>query len=77
MKSHNLTKGYTKDKPDLLGLSLKVKDFLEGGDASPKTMLDYMKHTEDHRLFGHSVQIHVGSAALSLRLGIRRRPDSL
>lgn len=48
MKTHNLTKGYARDKPDLLGLSLKVRDYLEGGDASPKTLLDFLKHTEYH-----------------------------
>lgn len=77
MKTHNLTKGYARDKPDLLGLSLKVRDYLEGGDASPKTLLDFLKHTENHRFFGHSVQIHEDSTALSLRLGVWRRLDPL
>ena len=51
MKAHNLTKGYKKDQTDLLGLSLKIKTFMEGGEASPKTLLDFIKHTDDRYLF--------------------------
>ena len=50
MKAHNLTKGYKKDQTDLLGLSLKMKTFLEGGEASPKTLLDFTRHTDDRYL---------------------------
>ena len=71
MKAHNLTKGYKKDQTDLLGLSLKIKTFMEGGEASPKTILDFIKHTDDRYFILGSVQVHEGSTALRMRLGER------